>query len=442
MIYNYSNKKILILGMGKTGLSCINFFLSKGIFPKIMDTNKNPKCITEIHKFKNIRYHIGSINYSWILESNLIISSPGISYFHPALTFAYKHNIEIIGDIELFTRETKVPIIAITGSNGKSSVAAMVKEIIEKAGFSVYLGGNIGIPALSIINKSADFFVLELSSFQLEQTFSLKAYVSTVLNITPDHINRYPLGIKQYARIKQKIYKNAKICVINLDDKLSFKKLKKHVRYISFGENQGDYHLNSINKNIWLYYQSHKLINTTELKISGKHNYINMLSALSIVHALKIRLDVSLPILKNFLGLPHRYQIICQHNDILWINDSKSTNIMSTAAAINNISKTKKIRLILGGDSKFANLSPLKSILKNKLITIYCYGKDKKKFFKLYPYRSMCFNTLSEVIRCISRQVQSGDIVLLSPACSSLDQFPGFEARGDAFSKLVKELIF
>ncbi|XBC39980.1 MAG: UDP-N-acetylmuramoyl-L-alanine--D-glutamate ligase [Buchnera aphidicola (Chaetogeoica yunlongensis)] len=443
MICNYSNKKILIFGMGITGISCINFFLSKGIFPKVMDTCKNPKYIKKILKFKNISYHIGSINYSWILESTLIIVSPGINSTHPAITFALKNNIEIIGDIELFLRETNTPIISITGSNGKSSVTMMVNKIIQKSRFRAYIGGNIGIPALSILNKPADYFILELSSFQLEYIFNLKSYISTILNITPDHMDRHHLGMEQYIKIKQKIYKYSKICIINIDDPLSCNKKIKNKKYISFGLKKGDYHLDYQKNNTWICYKQQKLLNTKELKIFGQHNYINVLSALSIVHELKINLDDSLSVLKNFLGLPHRFQIVNKSNNILWINDSKSTNVASTVSAINSIQKTtqSKIRLILGGDSKSANFTPLKNILTNKSIVIYCYGKCKKKIFNLHPHKSICSDTLSEIIYLIFKQVKPTDIVLLSPACSSLDQFSGFRERGNTFTRLIKHLI-
>ncbi|AAO26932.1 UDP-N-acetylmuramoylalanine-D-glutamate ligase [Buchnera aphidicola str. Bp (Baizongia pistaciae)] len=441
MTRNYLHKKILIFGMGLTGISCLNFFLSKGIYPKIMDTDKRPKHIEKIIKFKNICYHTGSVNYSWILQSNLIIVSPGITPSHPALKFATKKNIEIIGDIELFVQETKVPIIAITGSNGKSSVTKIVKEIIQKAGFTTYIGGNIGIPALNIVNKFAHFFILELSSFQLERTFSLKAYIATILNITPDHLNRYSSDIKEYEKAKQKIYKNSKICIINVDNPVTINRQAQLTKCISFGVHSGDYHLSHTYTNTWLCYKSLKLINTKKLKLSGRHNYINMLSALAIVHELKISFKISVRILKNFLGLPHRCQKVYKNNNITWINDSKSTNIASTKSAIQSINTKGKIRLILGGDKKSSNLNLLKPILKNNAIVIYCYGKDKKELFNLYPHKSKIFETLQEVMQHISVQVQPGDVVLLSPACSSLDQFSGFEERGNTFVKLIQELI-
>ncbi|XBC39485.1 MAG: UDP-N-acetylmuramoyl-L-alanine--D-glutamate ligase [Buchnera aphidicola (Nurudea shiraii)] len=433
---------MLILGMGLTGISCLKFFILKNIYPKILDFNKDPKYIQHVKNFKNIIYHVGSINYKWIQESELIIVSPGISLYHPAIIFAKLKGIEVIGDIELFVRETNTPIIAITGSNGKSTVATMVKDILKFSGIKVYLGGNIGLPVLNILNHSAEIYVIELSSFQLETVISLKARVATVLNISPDHMNRYPYGITEYIKQKLKIYNNAMFSVLNLDDNLSFNPKIKAYPHITFGTLKGDYHLKEKSGNYWLFYKSKKLLNTKHLKISGKQNYVNALSALSIVHKFKINIEISLKALKNFSGLPHRFQIICKRNDVTWINDSKSTNIGSTKSAIENILPyaKKKIRLILGGDGKSANFSLLIPYLKNKKIKIYCYGMSKNILFQLCPEKSIRLKTLNNTVYFIAKIVKPGDIVLLSPACSSLDQFSNFKERGNTFIKLIKEL--
>ncbi|XBC40936.1 MAG: UDP-N-acetylmuramoyl-L-alanine--D-glutamate ligase [Buchnera aphidicola (Nurudea yanoniella)] len=428
--------------MGLTGLSCLQFFISKNIYPKILDFKKNPKYIKDIKKIKNIIYHIGSINYNWIKESELIITSPGIPLYHPALIYAKQKGIEIIGDIELFIRETNAPIIAITGTNGKSTVATMVKNILKMSGFKVCLGGNIGVPVLNILNNSSEIYVLELSSFQLETTVNLKARIATVLNISADHINRYPLGITEYIKQKLKIYKKSTFSVLNLEDNLSFNFKIQQQPHVTFGLNRGIYNLQKKDGDFWLCYKSKKLLNTKSLKIWGQHNYINVLSALSIVHNFKLNIKTSLKAVKKFEGLPHRFQFSYKKNDILWINDSKSTNIGSTQSAIKNILPYAKrnIRLILGGDGKLANFSSLIPYLKNEKIKIYCYGKSKNVLFKLRPEKSILSNTLNDAMFLIKTIVKPGDIVLLSPACSSLDQFSSFEERGNTFIKLIKEL--
>ncbi|XBC42476.1 MAG: UDP-N-acetylmuramoyl-L-alanine--D-glutamate ligase [Buchnera aphidicola (Meitanaphis elongallis)] len=416
--------------------------MSRKIYPKIMDFNTCPKYIHYIKKLKNISYHIDSVNYKWIEESNLIIISPGIALSHPALTYAHKRGIEIIGDIELFVRETNVPIIAITGSNGKSTVTMMVNNILKLAGFKVYIGGNIGIPALNILNCHAEIYILELSSFQLETTFSLKAEIAIVLNISADHMDRYPLGITEYAKKKLTIYNNAKLSILNLEDNLSFNTNIKKQPHITFGINKGQYNLKKIQNRTWLCHKSKKLLNTATMLISGQHNYINALSALSIVHNFKISIKIRMQALQQFLGLPHRFQLVYKKNNVAWINDSKSTNIGSTKSAINNtLSNTKgKIRLILGGDGKLADFSLLTPCLKHKKIIIYCYGKSQKMLFQLCPEKSICLNTLKNVVHFIKKIVQPEDVVLFSPACSSLDQFSNFEERGNVFIKLIKEL--
>ncbi|WP_261979204.1 UDP-N-acetylmuramoyl-L-alanine--D-glutamate ligase [Buchnera aphidicola] len=433
---------MLILGMGLTGISCLHFFVSRKIYPKIMNFDSNSKYIKNIKLFKNITYHIGSINYEWIRESDLIIKSPGITLSHPALIYAHKKGIEIIGDIELFVRETNVPIIAITGSNGKSTVTTMVNNILQLSGLKVYMGGNIGIPALNILNHSAELYILELSSFQLETTSTLKPEIASVLNISPDHMNRYPLGMTEYRQKKLKIYNKAKLSILNLEDELSYNKDIKTRPNITFGVKKGEYHLKKIYNCIWLCYKSTKLLNTNKLLISGQHNYINALSALSIVHNLNIDIKISLKALQQFLGLPHRFQFVYKRNNVVWINDSKSTNIGSTQSAINNLLPyvIGKIRLILGGDGKLADFSLLKPYLKHENIIIYCYGKSQRTLSTLFPEKSMCLNTLKDTVYFIKKILKPHDIVLLSPACSSVDQFSNFEERGNVFMKLIKDI--
>jgi len=428
--------------MGITGISCLKFFISRKIYPKIMDFNYKPQCIAHVLKFKDIIYHVGSINYQWIQESNLIITSPGIPLFHPALIYAREKGIKIIGDIEIFVKETNIPIIAITGSNGKSTVTIMVKNILKSAGIKVYIGGNIGIPALKILNYPAEIYILELSSFQLETTYSLKAKVAIILNISPDHMNRYPIGMMEYVKTKCKIYQHAKKYIINVEDEFLKNNNIDKKNCITLGIEKGEYHLTKILNDFWLCYKSKKLLNTKELLISGKHNYMNALSAFSIVHSLNVNIEIILKSLKKFCGLPHRLQLIYEKNNVKWINDSKSTNIGSTKSAIENFlpNVEGKIRLILGGDGKSANFSPLIPYLKNEKIKIYCYGKSEQELAKLCPKKSICLKTLKNVIISIKKIVKSGDVVLLSPSCSSLDQFSSFEERGNMFTKFVKEL--
>ena len=435
---NYHHKKIVIIGLGITGISCIDFFLNKGIIPRVIDTRLSPPCINQIPP--EVEYHLGNINVDWLLNSDLIIISPGISLSHPILQKAALIGIEIIGDIELFCREVTKPIIAISGSNGKSTVTNMVSQMIKSAGLLVGVGGNIGFPALNLLKLTVNIYILELSSFQLETTFSLKPIVATILNVTEDHMDRYPLGITQYHNAKLRIYKNAKICIVNNDDKLTFPINKKNKRCVSFGINTGDYHLSYQNGNTWLCINNNLILNTTKLKIIGQHNYINSLAALALADAINLPHINSMNALLSYNGLLHRFQLVHKLNDVCWINDSKSTNIASTKAALKGLKVKNTLWLLLGGDGKSANFSSLKKYLHGDNLRLFCFGKDRHQIASLRPEISVVTSSLEEAVKKISIQVNKGDVVILSPACSSVDQFSNFEERGNKFIELVKKL--
>ncbi|QCI23767.1 UDP-N-acetylmuramoyl-L-alanine--D-glutamate ligase [Buchnera aphidicola (Macrosiphoniella sanborni)] len=439
MVYNYFGKKILILGIGLTGISCIHFFLKQGIKPKIIDESKNPIFFIKIPK--NIEYSLGSLEHKWILESDLIIISPGISSFRPILIQARSLGIEIISDIELFVREISSPIIAITGTNGKSTVATMITKIAKNSGCNALLGGNIGYPVLNLLDKNTDLYIIELSSFQLENTFNLKAKIAVILNIHKDHINRYPKGFEQYKKTKLSIYHKADICIMNAYDKLNDIFYKNNQHYISFGKKDSDYYIKKNNASFLFYHKNKKILNSSELLLSGYHNYHNVLVSIAIADAMKFSRKYTIHTLKNFSNLPHRFQTIQSKNGIDWINDSKSTNVNSTQVALDSVTKKKgTIHLLLGGDSKSGDFNALKIYFNKKKIKIYCFGKDGIKISRICKKKSIYVEDLKKAMTLISTRVKSGDTVLLSPGCSSLDQFTNFEERGNLFVKLTKEI--
>ncbi|AHG60156.1 Murd [Buchnera aphidicola str. G002 (Myzus persicae)] len=438
MSYNYFGKKILILGIGLTGISCINFFLKKGITPKVIDESVDPLHLDKMPK--NIQYKFGTLEHKWILESDLIVISPGISSFRPILIKARILGIEIISDIELFTREAIFPIISITGTNGKSTVATMIQKIAKNAGYNACLGGNIGFPALNMLNKKANLYIIELSSFQLENTFTLKSKIAVVLNISEDHINRYPNGFAQYKKIKFSIYNGAEFCIINryVQKKDLIKNTFK--KYISIGTKKSHYQIYCDQKNAILCYKNNHVLNMRHTFLHGHHNYDNALVSLAISDIMKFPRNKTIDILKNFSTLPHRLQTIHYSRGISWINDSKSTNVNSTKVALDSLNSKGTIRLLLGGDRKFANFNVLKNYFKKLKIKIYCFGKDRIYLSNICKKKSILVNTLKEAIILISKEAVSGDTVLLSPGCSSLDQFSNFEERGNFFIKLIKEV--
>lgn len=446
MANNYQGKRVTIIGLGKTGLSCVEFFQQRQATIQVMDTRTQPQGVEQLSP--DIAVYTGGLSLPQLLASDLIVVSPGISLKTPEIAEAIIAGIDVVGDIELFCREVTAPIVAITGSNGKSTVTTLVYQMAKQAGLNVGLGGNIGIPALSLLNQPYDLYVLELSSFQLETTYSLKAAAATVLNISEDHMNRYQ-DLEDYRQAKLKIYQGAKVAVINAEDLLtdwqgSSITVDNTTKRVSFAMQHADYHcLTLIDSKIlnesqtYLAYQDQALLACSQMKISGGHNYLNALAALALADAVNIERRASLDVLRTFTGLEHRFQTVHQADGVKWINDSKATNVGSTQAALAGLSITGRLHLLLGGDGKGADFSPLQPLLNQTNIFCYCFGQDGKKLAALSS-QSQCFTTMVEAVTAIRSNLQAGDIVLLSPACASLDQFPNFEIRGEEFVRLAK----
>ncbi|WP_345827270.1 UDP-N-acetylmuramoyl-L-alanine--D-glutamate ligase [Pantoea sp. BRR-3P] len=435
---DYRGRKVVIIGLGITGLSCVDFFLAQGVTPRVMDTRVSPPGLEKLPA--SVERYVGGINSDWLLASDLIIASPGIALAHPALSEAADAGIEVIGDIELFCREAQAPIVAITGSNGKSTVTTLVGEMARAAGWQVGVGGNIGLPALTLLKSPAQLYVLELSSFQLETTHSLKAAAATILNLTEDHMDRYPLGMQQYRAAKLRIYENASVCVVNADDGMTMPVRGVDQRCVSFGINLGDYHLNQQQGSTWLRVKGEKVLNTDEMTLVGQHNYTNALAALALADAVNIPRASSLKALTTFTGLAHRFQLVHEANGVRWINDSKATNVGSTEAALNGLQVKGTLWLLLGGDGKSADFSPLARYLQGDNVKLFCFGRDGDALADLRPEIATRTETMQQAMVQIAAQVKPGDMVLLSPACASLDQFRNFEQRGDRFAQLAKEL--
>ncbi len=439
MLYYY-NKNIIILGAGITGISCLKFFISLGIYPKIMDMNFIDTNLIP----KGINFNFGYFNGQWILESDLIVISPGIPTNNYWIKRAKKKGIKIINDIEIFCKYIKSSIIAVTGTNGKSTVVSILYKICKLSGIKVSLGGNIGIPVLDLLKYNSDIYILELSSFQLEYVFSLKSLCSTILNISFDHLDRYKNRIYDYIFSKWNIFSNCKYCIINVDNFLSIPHNYYEKKIITFGFSRANYNIQLYKNNIFLSKNNYRIINVKNIFLMGWFNYLNLLVVISISDILKISRKITLNIISNFKGLPHRFCIVKKKNGVLWINDSKSTNIDSTISALKSLSYIYgKIWLLLGGDGKLADfnsfLKPYLLLYRN--LRICCFGKSKNILYNLLPQISIKFNTLNEVILYIINYVKFGDVVLFSPACSSLDQYLSYKDRGEKFEYLIKNII-
>ncbi|MBJ7222869.1 MULTISPECIES: UDP-N-acetylmuramoyl-L-alanine--D-glutamate ligase [unclassified Brenneria] len=435
---DYQGKKVVIIGLGLTGLSCVDFFLARGVAPRVVDTRVSPPGLDKLPE--NVERHLGDLNEAWLMDADLIVASPGIALATPILCDAAEAGIEIVGDIELFCREAHAPIVAITGSNGKSTVTMLVGEMARAAGWSVGVGGNIGLPALQLLQHECQLYVLELSSFQLETTRSLHAAAATILNVTEDHTNRYPFGLQQYRAAKLRIYEHADVCVVNADDALTMPVRGADERCVSFGVDVGDYHLNRQQGETWLRVKGERVLNIREMKLVGQHNYTNALAALALADAVDIPRSSALTALTAFTGLAHRFQLVWERNGVRWINDSKATNVGSTQAALSGLNLDGILHLLLGGDGKSADFSPLLPYLQGDNIRLYCFGRDGALLAALRPEIAEQTETMEQAMRLIARRVAPGDMVLLSPACASLDQFRSFEQRGDEFARLAEEL--
>lgn len=431
----YQNKIVTVIGLGKTGLSCVEFLTKKQADVRVIDTRQNPAGAEQLAK--NIPLHTGGLNLDWLLQSDIIVISPGLAVKTPEIQTALSAGVEVIGDIELFCREADKPIIAITGSNGKSTVTSLATEMAKAAGLNVGMGGNIGIPALSLLEQNHDLYVLELSSFQLETTYSLKAVAATVLNISEDHMNRY-VDLEDYRQAKLKIYHQCQTAVINAEDSLTKEDNRQSARVqLSFGEHNADYWLKTDNGKQYLMAKDEVILPCDEVKLVGRHNYMNALAAIGLVQAAGIKTAGIQTALRTFTGLDHRFQLAHFADGVRWINDSKATNVGSTVAALTGLHLTGTLHLLLGGDGKNADFSELQKLINKPYIHCYCFGQDGKQLAALSA-QSHLFDTMEQAIEYLRPQLKAGDMVLLSPACASLDQFASFEKRGEEFTRLAK----
>jgi UDP-N-acetylmuramoylalanine--D-glutamate ligase len=439
-----TDKKVVVVGLGKTGLSCVRYLHAQGKQIVVMDTRTVPPCLDELtQKYPNIQCILGSLNKEILCRADEIILSPGVALSTPEIKAAINLQIPVRGDIDLFAEAAKAPIIAITGSNGKSTVTTLLGDMAKNAGLNVGVGGNLGIPALELLDDSVGLYIIELSSFQLETTHSLNAESVVLLNLSEDHMDRYPSKIA-YLQAKQRIFKGAKQVIVNDDEVLSSPLVNSSIKLIHFGLKSNDLDKFSIlNKDSERYLAKgfEPLISVNELKIRGEHNISNALAALALGSSVGLAMSKMLATLKEFKGLSHRCQFVRSIAGVEYVNDSKGTNPGSVVTALRSLGKeiTGKVILIAGGDSKGADLSPLYEPIKEFVKALVLIGVDAKKFEQLFDgITSVCREeTLEEAVVKASSIAETGDLVLLSPACASFDMFKNYEHRGDIFTEEV-----
>lgn len=442
---NKNNLKIVV-GLGKTGFSCVRYLVNKGFEVAVCDSRENPPCIEQFKtEFPNVPIVLGKFDETFLNQASELIISPGISLQNPAISLQIARKVSLIGDIELFVREAKAPIVAITGSNGKSTVTTLVGEMAKNAGINVKVGGNLGTPALDLLDAKAELYVMELSSFQLDTTSSLAAAAAVVLNVTPDHMDRYE-NFAAYLKSKQKVYHNCNVAIINRDEPNCYSDIKLPPKIISFGLQNNNALPNSLGiENGFIKYVNKKLCKINELRIKGLHNVANAMAALALGYAISLPEDAMLKTLQEFPGLAHRCEWVASKDNISWYNDSKGTNIGATEASIKGLGEdiAGKIILIAGGQGKGADFSLLKDVVKKYVRTLILIGEDASKIANaLNNTTKIIFaDSMQEAVELAANESQSGDVVLLSPACASFDMFKNFEQRGEVFVACVQQFI-
>lgn len=427
-----TNINAVVVGLGLTGQSCVKFLLEEGANVTAMDSRQGVQVSLDIPVF------LGEYDVDILLSADLVLLSPGVDPLNPAVKTAIDNGIEVIGDVELFARYNRAKVIAITGSNGKSTVTSLIYEIFIQAGKSVLMGGNIGLPVLDLLDQKADFLVLELSSFQLERIASLSPMVATVLNVSDDHLDRH-LTLEAYQQSKLRIYDNAKIKVVNRDDSLTWIDQFDANWSIGLSPAKQGFSCDPASGDILL--NNDLFINLSDCLLKESHNLLNLQAASACALACGVDVSDIKKVASTFSGLAHRFETISTYNNIRWINDSKATNVGATVAAIQSLVKRSsgKLILIAGGDGKGADFSPLKTILRDSVDNLITLGKDGDRIACLVSF-GVKVKDLNEAVVRANSLATPGDVVLLSPACASLDMFKNYQHRGDCFSQAVREL--
>jgi UDP-N-acetylmuramoylalanine--D-glutamate ligase len=444
----------VIVGLGRTGISCVRYLRAHGWRLAVTDTRQKPPELARLTELDPaIPVSVGGLDAGLLDGAVCVVASPGVSLAEPFFVEARRRGLEIVGDIELFARAVDAPVVGITGTNGKSTVTTLVGRMAERAGLRVRVGGNLGEPALDLLggtkvatpgpaSGATQLYVLELSSFQLESMTSLDLKAAAVLNITPDHLDRYT-SVAAYAEAKARIFARCETAVINLDDPLVVAMPhpgQKTLRFSLRASIGADYAVATRDGEWWLTRRGEPLLPLSGMKIKGLHNAANALASLALGDALGLSMPAMLEELKSFPGLPHRSQWVADVHGVTYINDSKGTNVGATIAAVSGMQGP--LVMIAGGDGKNQDFSELADAFRGKVRHTVLIGRDAAAIavaLKGVCTLEMCAS-LEEAVRAAAKAAQPGDTVLLSPACASLDMFRDYTHRGAVFTQAVKEL--
>lgn len=438
----------IVVGLGKSGMSLVRYLARQGVRFAVVDTRANPPELSTLREqFPQVEVRCGELDVEFLSRASELLVSPGLAVATPALQEAAKRGAKLSGDIDLFARAAKAPIIAITGSNAKSTVTTLVGEMAAAAGRKVAVGGNLGTPALDLLADDVELYVIELSSFQLETTELLNAEVATCLNVSEDHMDRYA-DLPAYHLAKHRIFRGARQVVVNRDDPLSRPMIADQVPCWSFGLGKPDFKrfgLLEENGEKYLAYQFDALLPVRELKVRGAHNQSNALAALALGHAVGLPMATMLDTLKAFTGLVHRCQWVGERHGVSYYDDSKATNVGAALAAIEGLGADidGKLVLIAGGDGKGADFSSLRKPVAAHCRAVVLLGRDADKLAAVLEgaVEIVRVDSLQAAVEQAAALAQSGDAVLLSPACASLDMFKNFEERGRLFAQAVEALV-
>ena len=452
MVEEPSNRISVIVGLGSTGLSCAKYFASKGKPYKVVDNRDDPPGLSAlIEQFPATEYEVGGFCLDTFKNARELVVSPGINLNTSEIVAARRAGVPVTGDIDIFSKLVTTPIIGITGSNGKSTVVSILAEILKKAGKKYGLGGNLDganfKPALDLLGEGKkDFYVLELSSFQLETTEKLSAEVAAILNLSPDHMDRYET-LEEYHRAKLRVFNGCKQILINRDDDYSYPQKKLGLPVWDYGfsrpgvnglgllEEDGDQ---------YLAFQFEKLVSVNELKVFGQHNIKNVLAAAGLAMALGIDMKYIRAAIKEYEGLPHRCQWVANIRGVEFYNDSKGTNVGATMAAVEGLGQiiSGHILLIAGGISKGADFRPLVPMINRWGKEVILIGQDAVEMAANFDNDIQTYfaNDMQDAVSVALEHATPGDAVLLSPACASFDMFQNFQERGQTFIQSVGRL--
>jgi UDP-N-acetylmuramoylalanine--D-glutamate ligase len=436
----------VVVGLGVTGLSCARHLYARDIAFSVVDSRSQPPGLQELlQEMPGVMVYAGEYPSSLLADVSELIVSPGVALDEPIVLQAVEAGIDVVGDIDLFVREASAPVVGITGSNAKSTVTQLLGQMAEDAGVNVGVGGNLGPPALELLEESRELYVLELSSFQLERAAKLNLAVATILNVSADHLDRHG-DMSAYQQAKHRIFLGCKSAVFNGDNRLTIPLLPADVRQVSWrlGEpEQGGFGLVQRGEEEHLCRGAELLMPVSKLSLPGRHNIANALAALALGSSVGLPVTAMTATLSQFKGLPHRCELIAQRGGVSFVNDSKGTNVGATEAALAGLGGDRNILLLAGGQSKGADFSVLQAVVKRHCKQVLLFGEDAALIEEALSGSSAALvrvSSIEEAVAVAASAAKPGDCVLLSPACASFDMFAGFEQRGDAFGAAVAAL--